>query len=1495
MAELEGLYFGMGIDTSQLHSDFVDAEKTINQNLARLNKEMKLIQLHGQIELEGLDESAANAEKLRIQEEALTAQMALQQDKIVMLSAVYEHLSKTKGSNAEVTKKVEMQLAGEQLAMQRLEQQMKDLSKQTEIAFGIQLEMLGLIEPAIKAIDSAVAAGHTLPIPVPYAKAAAAASIGLLSVAEGSREATEELREENPAKVLDEEFQKAAVGIDDSWQKINASTQRGYSQMQSYNNGYQNYRHNQYSNRRSELSEFKKEVHETGTEIEKLAKAEDGLLEKFAKAIGVSSDEDGLKILPSPNRNDILRLAKVAENYRFSEGLNSAMDLLKESDSVIGKLAATFLNFWYVTSNIPQPITEFAQVAIDNFRELSKAAAELNLPLERTNDLLATINLSGAEYNDIRDFVRGVQDAVIKGDSEDPEVLALEKYDVVIQDTNGKLLAFDETLDRLYQGYLKARDAGEAEAYVMMTNGQAVQDVLPYFERLEQAKEDVAKIKWSTLDSATLKNVSHEMKLVETQAGELTNAISGALAPAAEMALKNMFEDQKALTEVIEENREKIIYWSYAFMEAINAFKEVRIGAKDNLLQAFESLKSLNEEFGLTDKLKSFFADEPKKDIGEEAKEYFIPFYEELKKIEEEFQVISRLECFLPEGFTSELDNAIQGYLVPFYEKIKSIKEEFSITNKLKSAVSDFLPDELLSLPDVLFGEDSIFARAQKDLEEYKKANEEARKEAKKTEEYLAGLSYSNNRIRNYGYELRNLKLDIEFGSGDNYQKQIEQNKIWYDKSMQDAKLYANEQAIIAQVNAARLEKIELEKEQRLDEIRDQIAAADKTALENKLDNIEKERQAWLKAGMDEAEATELAEQQKLKARQEAAEKAQQYIKDAADIEYSLTHSAYEKQLRDIAQWKDAQLKKAETAEEVAGIIKNAAAKEAQAFENEVDRIKGKIQTLEDKIFEQEHSSYDNDVRKLQQERYQLYQEGIYSQELIERYYQNALTKLDQRAAKDTDYAKDPEGMRRGDLTNLFTDESKIRAQLAQQMQRAQTQPQSQPQPPIANETFKNLATSAQSAAEAQKTFADNLNNLPPDYFKQLADQAKAVATMQGNLTQSTIDLIDAQGKLSKSLATFPKAEKQSPVKETSQAIASTTKARSAETESQRALRQALSKLPDAVKSFQSPSTDRQLPTKDFSQLADSTQDVRQAQDLLARTAAETRTSLENIKYPEQTQITPKDSGIKFGFDYDTAKDIFLTGAGMAAASAGTGVGLALSPEILAGAIVAAGVGGFVKGSYDETTAKPESTERPQPLSEIDLSGVITPLTSIDSNLQSVLQTLQDQSIDTADEQPYQADALQELFGELPNIRADVQSIFQELQARGEVESPVQTAESIGQDYLPTLINIDGNLQSVLTELQAQSTQETTMTFETIVTPLNNIAGLVQQVLSALSNRQPAQINVSPTNSINLGGAYVFDNAMKKSLVDDITSQIVSAITSAVQQATSQSNYSYGA
>lgn len=180
--------------------------------------------------------------------------------------------------------------------------------------------------------------------------------------------------------------------------------------------------------------------------------------------------------------------------------------------------------------------------------------------------------------------------------------------------------------------------------------------------------------------------------------------------------------------------------------------------------------------------------------------------------------------------------------------------------------------------------------------------------------------------------------------------------------------------------------------------------------------------------------------------RESTESKIKEITQSTADIEFSLTHTAFEKQLRDIEQWKEAQLSKREYAEYTAEIIANAAAKEAEAFEREVERIKGLTQSLEDEIFEMEHSQYEADKRRVMQKAQKALDEGV-NPATVQRYLQDKLGQLSDRAAKGGDYVKSPTSGRGsnpyliefgGSLgqrnIGLFADENNIRQRLNQQL-----------------------------------------------------------------------------------------------------------------------------------------------------------------------------------------------------------------------------------------------------------------------------------------------------------------------------------------------------------------------------------------------------------------------------------------------------------------------------
>ncbi len=69
----------------------------------------------------------------------------------------------------------------------------------------------------------------------------------------------------------------------------------------------------------------------------------------------------------------------------------------------------------------------------------------------------------------------------------------------------------------------------------------------------------------------------------------------------------------------------------------------------------------------------------------------------------------------------------------------------------------------------------------------------------------------------------------------------------------------------------------------------------------------------------------------------------------------------------------------------------------------------------------------------------------------------------------------------------------------------------------------------------------------------------------------------------------------------------------------------------------------------------------------------------------------------------------------------------------------------------------------------------------------------------------------------------------------------------------------------------------------------------LEHILDAINQQAtPVQVNVSPSINVDLGGAYVFDDKMKKTLTDDITSKVAAGVSQAARNALANVNYGYG-
>ena len=499
-------------------------------------------------------------------------------------------------------------------------------------------------------------------------------------------------------------------------------------------------------------------------------------------------------------------------------------------------------------------IADETQRSIEKFRELQTQSYELNMPFQKTRDFLREIRLAGGDIGDFEGYIRGITDAYVKGEVDDPEFIALDKYGAKITDATGRLKDFKDITEEVYQAYLKAKAAGEEIEFLQLTGGESgVRDAIQLFERYGEAREDAAKIFKANIDEAAMHDAERSLNLLTEQFEELRVEVSNLFTPATIDAANKFFTIFRDATKWIQENS--------------------------------DALKSVG----------SFT-----------------------------FDVFANMPSFKPA-------KEIWDYFT------KSDKSTIALENSMSTIIK-----RAADMTKALSGDGNPLSQ------------------------------YGIQRVNQFSDELEDLRLELDFE--DEFERRIAEINLWREREL-TGKLYVSneERQAIEELYAAKIEQVYRDKAEAIQKIEEEQA--------------EKVKQI----------------------REQSAERTKNLIEETADIQFAATHSAFEKEIRDIENWKQKQLEaldeyrdavqdKNAFMEEAAAITANALAKETEAFEKEMDRIRGKTQSLAEKIFEQEHSRRDVDIMRAQKERAELYAEGIYPREMIERYFGNELAKIGERA-----------------------------------------------------------------------------------------------------------------------------------------------------------------------------------------------------------------------------------------------------------------------------------------------------------------------------------------------------------------------------------------------------------------------------------------------------------------------------------------------------------------
>lgn len=210
-------------------------------------------------------------------------------------------------------------------------------------------------------------------------------------------------------------------------------------------------------------------------------------------------------------------------------------------------------------------------------------------------------------------------------------------------------------------------------------------------------------------------------------------------------------------------------------------------------------------------------------------------------------------------------------------------------------------------------------------------------------EDYDRELEATKKRIEKYIKEFEDIQ-DAMIFKYDAYAREINKNDVWLNRALDAPKnLTEEEETAIMELYAAKEVLIEQEKEDKISAIRKAADAEFKTDLQNRLDKIDEEKEKWISAGMSKAEANILAERKKTQ------EISKLNSEITSEIN-SLYQSALENRLEQIEKEKEAYIqkgvdevkaaewaeeKKAKAAQEAAKNILKQQAKEYDIYQKE--------------------------------------------------------------------------------------------------------------------------------------------------------------------------------------------------------------------------------------------------------------------------------------------------------------------------------------------------------------------------------------------------------------------------------------------------------------------------------------------------------------------------------------------------------------------------------
>lgn len=665
--------------------------------------------------------------------------------------------------------------------------------------------------------------------------------------------------------VLEAELQTAKA--EKNWDRYNSLLVQKYKQqrtvyqreMELYQQSLDDYIKSAGSNAdRGEINKRTEQIARLRIQILKAAEAE----KKWSSAGSIGSLKDQLAGLKddlidamqtiSPAAAGALR--NIDSVFSAFEGKFSAIrKKLTSTKGVRLVSAASIIGGGFGAANYLDTIEEKAKTTATSLENLQRRAAALGVSFKEYAGLNTLAQLAGVDIQPAISRMTELNKSISTAGASGNEVTKmLDKWGISLRRDDGSYKSFTEQIQTLAEGYRKAVQEGNGYAYSVEVLGNSFNDVLPLLANFNKYQKEASElVKTGYADPKAAQQLADLKRLYEVQ--QKQNAgIGGYLGvEGATEYYKEMLEVEKSWAQFNKENK--------TAMQSLARF-----------------LVSIEKSFtGLLQKMELMIAKASQTTAGRLA----MPAVSGAAG----GAAIGGLIGGLPGAGVGAAIGGLSGLTIAAYNELFGDQEEAA------AAVAQ-----------------STEAAAEAE-QEHATAAAETADALKAQAENAQKIEAMNSEISDKIYTLTHTDLENELhaiekerekyvNAGANEESAstlaaLEREKViakYQEEERKKAEAAAEAEARkreqAAREQKQREEQLAREREQAAEKRKSaeaEISAIFRTDFENRLDQIEKEKAAWISAGADEVRATQAAEAEKRKARESEAER---YLRSNADL-----------------------------------------------------------------------------------------------------------------------------------------------------------------------------------------------------------------------------------------------------------------------------------------------------------------------------------------------------------------------------------------------------------------------------------------------------------------------------------------------------------------------------------------------------------------------------------------------------------------------------------